>query len=93
VKDRYWYRERKFKIIDKEFETDIVVKERKPEWGTLCLAERNLRKQLLKENILHIEKVGTIDVSFIDTKTYIKYLRSNTLKNGFPYVINKKYII
>jgi aminoglycoside 3-N-acetyltransferase len=88
-----WYRERKFKIIDKEFETNIVVKERKPEWGTLYCAERNLRKQLLKENILHIEKVDTIDVSFVDAQLYIKYLKSNTLKKGFPYIIARKHII
>jgi aminoglycoside 3-N-acetyltransferase len=42
VKD--WYRERQFKIQDKDFKTDIAVKERKPKWGTLYFAEKNLKK-------------------------------------------------
>jgi aminoglycoside 3-N-acetyltransferase len=91
VKD--WYRERKFKIIDKEFNADIVVKERKPEWGALCFAERNLKKQLLKQNILNIEKIGSVDISFVDAQNYIKYLRSGFHKKGYPYVIAKKYMI
>jgi aminoglycoside 3-N-acetyltransferase len=35
VKD--WYRERKFKIIDGDYEIEKVVRERKPKWGALFL--------------------------------------------------------
>jgi aminoglycoside 3-N-acetyltransferase len=90
VKD--WYRERKFKIIDKDFERDIIVKERWPKWGTLFFAEKNLKKLLLKENILQVDMVGSIGVSLMDAKAYVLYAKSNNVRKGFPYVINKKYM-
>jgi aminoglycoside 3-N-acetyltransferase len=89
---RDWYRERKFKIVDKDFETNIIVKERKPQWGTLYYADRNLKKRILKENILHTEKIHGIDISLLESRTYINYLRSINQK-GFPYIIPRKYLI
>ncbi|GHV79562.1 hypothetical protein AGMMS49944_13530 [Spirochaetia bacterium] len=85
-----WYRDRKFKIIDNDFKKDIVVKERKPKWGTLYFAERNQKKQLLKAKILHIEKVGPVEVSFLKAQLYIEYVRSDKVWKGYPYVVSKK---
>jgi aminoglycoside 3-N-acetyltransferase len=89
IKD--WYRERKFKIMDKDFVTDIVVKERQPKWGTLYYADRNLKKKLLKEKMLHIEKIGNIEISLINSQEYISYLRTIN-KDGFPYIVPRKYL-
>jgi aminoglycoside 3-N-acetyltransferase len=89
-----WYRERKFNIVDKDFKQQFVVKERKPRWGTLYIADRNLKKQLLKEHILHIKNSEGIEISFLNAKTYISYIRMmNNKTPGYPYVIPKKDII
>jgi aminoglycoside 3-N-acetyltransferase len=89
IKD--WYRNRNFEIIDHEFRKNIVVKERKPKWGTLYLAEQNLKKRLIKDNILHSQKLNTIDISYVDAQIHNKYLRS-IITSSFPYVIPKKYL-
>ncbi|WP_373126558.1 AAC(3) family N-acetyltransferase [Bacteroides sp. HPS0048] len=86
-----WYRERKFTIVDHDYTRDIVVRERKPKWGTMFFAERNLKKRLLKKGILRVCTVGNIDVSAVDSQEYISYLRSINDK-GFPYIVPKKYL-
>jgi aminoglycoside 3-N-acetyltransferase len=91
VKERDWYRERKFRIIDKNVEQTITVKERRPKWGTLYYAERNLKKLIIEKNILHTKNINNIEVSLLESQKYITCLRSMN-KKGFPYVIPKKYL-
>jgi aminoglycoside 3-N-acetyltransferase len=91
VNEREWYRERKFRVINRNIEQTITVKERKPKWGTMHYAEKNLKKMILKKNILHIENISGIEVSLLDSQEYIGFLRSIN-KKGFPYVIPEKYL-
>lgn len=81
---RNWYRKRKFNIIDKEFKTEIVVRERKPVWGTKHFAEQTLRKELLKNKILFTINTGNIRIEYLNAQHLIDFLRSKN-KNGFPY--------
>jgi hypothetical protein len=61
--------------------------------GDFIFCGEKLKKKLLKKNILHIEKINSIDISFMDAQSYIKYVRSDSVKKGFPYVISKSDMI
>jgi aminoglycoside 3-N-acetyltransferase len=84
IKD--WYRKRKFEIIDKSFETQVEVFERKPKWGALYFAERKYRKDLLKNGILKIEVVEGLFISTIESSKLTDFLKSNPRK-GYPYYV------
>lgn len=86
-----WYRKRIFKIIDKDFETIKVVKERRPMWGTLHWAGRTLCKDLTKEKILISKNIDGILVEIIKAKDLIKFLNSKNSK-GYPYFCVKRHL-
>ena len=90
IKD--WYQKRKFVIEDKDFKTEMEIFERKPKWGRLYYAERKLRKDLIKSGILVIEKIAGIEISIINSKLLIEFLKSNKRK-GYPYYVEKKHLI
>jgi len=86
-----WYRKKIFKIIDKDFETLKVVRERRPKWGTLHWAGRTLCKDLTNKNILHSQNIDGITVEVIKAKELIDYLNSKNSK-GYPYFCVKKHL-
>lgn len=79
-----WYRDRKFKIIDRDFDTTITVKERRPKWGTLYFAERSLQRDLINDGILETFNIDSVKVEILNSKKLINYL-INKNKNGYPY--------
>jgi aminoglycoside 3-N-acetyltransferase len=89
IKD--WYQKRKFIIEDKDFKTELDIFERKPKWGRLYYAERKLRKDLVKSGILVIENIAGIEISIINSKLLIPFLKSNKRK-GYPYYVENKYL-
>lgn len=86
-----WYRTRTFKIIDKDFEDTITIKERHPKWGALHWAGRTLCKDLIKNDILHSIKIDGILVEIIRSKELISFLNSKNEK-GYPYFCVKKHL-
>lgn len=80
-----WYQERIFNVIDGNFNEQVIVTERKLHWGRLKFAERNLRKDLLKNNILIETKIEGVLVSLVDSQKLIAFLQTKN-KNGYPYV-------
>ena len=86
-----WYRERIFKIQDKDFETLKAVRERQPKWGSLHWAGRTLRKDLLKNNILITRKIDGILVEIIKAKELITFLNSRNSK-GYPYYFVRRHL-
>ncbi len=79
-----WYRERQFRIIDKDFDEIIKVNERKPKWGTLHFAERTLCKDLINSGILKTITIDGVLVEVINSNELITFLNSKN-KNGYPY--------
>lgn len=86
-----WYRKRKFKVIDRDFKTEIVVLERRPVWGAIYLAENKYRKDLISAKILNIAIVEGLNISIIDTKTLINFLMNHQYKS-YPYYVESKFI-
>lgn len=84
--DEEWFRIRKFDVVKQDKTTErIEVYERKPKWGLLHLAERNLVHDLDKAGIYHRTKIGgVIPVCVEDAQEAIAFLQSHN-KNGYPY--------
>jgi len=86
-----WYRERIFKIIDKDYEEIKKVKERFPAWGALHFAERTLCLDLIKSGLLRSEVIEGVLVETIKARDLIDFLNSKN-GNGYPYFWVKKYL-
>jgi aminoglycoside 3-N-acetyltransferase len=81
-----WYRDRKFRIIDPDSHYDevIKVKERAPQWGALCFAERTLCKDLLNAGILKSVVIDGVLVEALRAQELVTFLK-NSNKSGYPY--------
>ena len=80
-----WYRKRTFDIIDEEREKKrVTVYERRPEWGTMHIAELNFATGLYKAGIIERTYFGDIPVCVERAQALRDYLQSKN-KNGFPY--------
>ncbi len=90
IKD--WYRKRKFEIVDKDFKIYKEVLERKPIWGAIYLAENKYKKDLLRNCILKIENIESLDISIIDSKRLTNFLQAHSQK-GYPYYVGSKFLI
>lgn len=90
IKD--WYRKRKFEIVDKDFKIYKEVLERKPIWGTIYLAENKYKKDLLRNGILKIENIESLDISIINSKQLTNFLQVHSHK-GYPYYVGSKFLI
>uniref|UniRef100_UPI00404813F2 AAC(3) family N-acetyltransferase n=1 Tax=Algoriphagus sp. TaxID=1872435 RepID=UPI00404813F2 len=90
IKD--WYQKRRFIIEDKDFKTEMDIFERKPKWGRLYYAERKLRKDLIKSGILVIENIAGLEISVINSRLLIEFLKNNKRK-GYPYYVESKHLI
>lgn len=85
--DEEWYRMRKFKVIDNDFSQDIMVKERKPQWGMLHDAEINAYQDILKNGIVKRIIFGDNLVVCVEkARELIDYLRTKN-KKGHPYYV------
>lgn len=83
--DEDWYDYRQFIVENPpQKPITITVKERKPKWGMLHLAEINRYHDLLRAGVLKSKRYGSIPVEFENSKELIEYLRSKNNK-GYPY--------
>ena len=83
--DDEWYRDRIFDIIDENKEkTRVTIRERKPIWGTMRIAELNKGKKLYKNRIIEKKYFGEVPVCVERAQALRDYLQSIN-KNGFPY--------
>ena len=73
--DDEWYRLRKFDIINDDKCMRKVVKERKPEWGMIRLAELNARREYEKRNMIKFETIDGIIVGIEDSHYVIDIMR------------------
>lgn len=84
--DEEWYRMRKFHVIDGDFDEVVTVKERKPEWGMLRLAELNAHKDTLKHKLITKHTISGIDIYTEDAQKMVNHLRDN-LKNKVGFYV------
>ena len=81
-----WFRKRKFRVIDKDFDKIISVKERRPKWGAMHFAERTLCKDLLSSGILNTINIDGVILQVLRAKDLIDFLNSKNEK-GYPYFL------
>ena len=79
-----WYRDRTFKIIDRDFESTRIVRERRPKYGTLYFAERTLQRDLLREGILEKIRIDNVKVEILNSIELMNFLKRKN-QNGYPY--------
>ena len=78
-----WYRERKYLVIDGEWQENVVVRERHPKWA-MHYAERTLSKDLKRSGLMHGTIIDGIPVEVIDAASLLEFL--NQLKSSaYPY--------
>ncbi len=85
-KDEEWYRIRKFHIIDDNYDKVVMVKERKPEWGMLRLAEKHSDCDISRNNLIAHRSIGGIDIYIEEAKAIIDHLQDNTT-NGICFYL------
>lgn len=79
-----WHRDRKFRLVEGNDISEIVVRERHPKWA-MNFAERTLCKDLENSGILLRDLVGDVKVEIIkDSKRLLNYL-NNRNGSGYPY--------
>lgn len=84
--DEEWYRLRKFNIIDGDFNQTVTVRERKPEWGMLRLAEINAKKDKERCGLISYRSVDGIDIYVENAQEVVNHLQENNKKGIFFYV-------
>lgn len=84
--DNSWYRLRQFDVVDEDVRRRVVVRERRPEWGMLRIAEKKLAKDLLKYGVMEKKMEGGILICFEKSRELISFLRMRN-KNGYPYYV------
>lgn len=83
--DEEWYRDRTFDIIDENKNKErVVIRERRPIWGTMRIAELNKGKKLYDNHIIEKKCFGEVPVCVEKAQALRDYLQSIN-KNGFPY--------
>lgn len=85
-RDEVWFRHRAFDVVQKDKSVKrVVVSERKPKWGLLHLAERNLVHDMDKAGIYHRTIIdGVVPVCVENAQEAIKFLQTKNSK-GYPY--------
>lgn len=83
--DDEWYNQRRFILIDDQHnQREITVRERKPKWGKLHIAEMHLNRDIRKNHIIRKEVAGGIVVDTARAQDVVAFLRSKN-KRGYPY--------
>jgi aminoglycoside N3'-acetyltransferase len=85
-----WFQKRKFIVKDKEFVKNVEVYERKSIWGKYFFAERNLRKDLIKNGVLEKFCISGLEVNIIRSNDLLDFLNNSQIP--YPYYIKRKYI-
>jgi aminoglycoside 3-N-acetyltransferase len=81
-----WYLEKSFKIVDKDYDQERVIRERRPHWGALHFAERTLCKDLIKQGILQTSNEFGVLIEVIDARKLNEFLRGKQKEiPGYPY--------
>lgn len=86
IKDEDWFRIRKFHIIDGDFDEFVSVRERKPEWGMIRLAEKNMEYDLTCHNLITKKVIGNIEVYTEDAKSVINHMQEYNKQNRLFYI-------
>ena len=81
-----WYRKRIFHIIDGSFDEIVTVKERKPEWGMLRLADINADADLDAHHLISKKRIDGIDVYVEDAQSLLNHLYENNKKGIYFYL-------
>lgn len=86
--DEEWYRNRKFIIIDEEGnQENVVVRERKPEWGMLRFAELHANRDRNASGLIKRTKIDDeIVVCFEKARDYVDYLQEKNKKGKYYYL-------
>lgn len=81
-----WFRHRKFIIVDEnKHQKQVIVSERKPEWGMLHHTDIRLNHDLKKQGIIQVDKIcGEIEVGYVDVTRLVSFLRERK-NTGYPY--------
>lgn len=83
-----WYRKRKFRIVDGDFEIEKTVHERKPKWGMLHIAEKTLANDLRNSNIFKEQMIDGVNVSVLRASDLMDFLKMKRIKNPtYPYFL------
>ncbi len=83
--DEEWYEDREFELVDEKGDRRrIKVRNRKPEWGMIRIAELSLDSQLYKNGIIRKKLIGGIPICVEDSKALWQFLQTRN-KQGFPY--------
>lgn len=82
-----WYDKYKFQIIDENKNSkEIIVSNRKDEWGRLHIAEINVCNAEKKAGVMVSDKIGDITVGFVNPEKMVELLKSKN-KKGYPYFL------
>ncbi len=86
-RDDEWYRLRKFKIVDENMnETDVIVRERKPEWGMVRFAELCMNRDIDKRGIIKRKNFANDVLVCVErAKDVVDFLQDMTKKNKVYY--------
>ncbi|VVE50102.1 AAC(3) family N-acetyltransferase [Pandoraea cepalis] len=80
-----WYRQRQFRVIDRDYDEIITVGERRPEWA-LFYAERRFERDLYRDKIVKESVVEDIPIRVLESASLVDYLNSRK-HSGYPYLI------
>jgi aminoglycoside 3-N-acetyltransferase len=85
-----WYRDRMFKIVDKNSEQDLTVRERRPKWA-MYYAERTLQEKLVSQRILDLRDFHGVSIGLLESHSLVQYLRSERPR-AFPYYVLNNWL-
>lgn len=93
IRDADWpvknfFRERRFRVRINEEWDEWIVRERRPLFAR-SYCEGQLRRDLLREGLLHEGHVGTIRVDWANTGEVLEFLLSRNKNNSYPYYFTK----
>jgi aminoglycoside 3-N-acetyltransferase len=90
VRDASWpipdfFERRRYTIVLDDREEIFTVRQRRPEFGVLSNCNRKVRRDLLREGILHEGKVGTAVVDWARAREVYDYFMQRNRKFPYPY--------
>lgn len=80
-----WYRNRHFKILNKDEVRFVTVRERHPKWS-MSYAERKLSRDLFKKGIAKKMTLGSLDITIVESKLLLNFLYDKR-KKAYPYYL------